>query len=168
MLVHELRALGMNVNLRSETEEVVDFDKLIESEENMEDASIPEEDLITEIQNGNENAERSKKSSRNTGTASSGESVMEEMQESRRTHRRSCIRRTLDFSFFLSQVMQNINKVILIGNVARAPDIRTTAGGQKWQHSSSPPIEHGMTPKGTNKVRQNFTTCFRGENFRNL
>ncbi|QQS58683.1 single-stranded DNA-binding protein [Candidatus Peregrinibacteria bacterium] len=27
--------------------------------------------------------------------------------------------------------MRNINKVILIGNVARAPDIRTTAGGQK-------------------------------------
>ena len=83
VLVHELRALGMNVNLRSETEEVVDFDKLIESEENMEDASIPEEDLITEIQNGNENAESEQEiQSELTGTASSGESVMEEMQES--------------------------------------------------------------------------------------
>lgn len=38
-----------------------------------------------------------------------------------------------DTPIFLSfsQVMRNINKVILIGNVARAPDIRTTAGGQK-------------------------------------
>lgn len=27
--------------------------------------------------------------------------------------------------------MRNINKVILIGNVARAPEVRTTAGGQK-------------------------------------
>lgn len=27
--------------------------------------------------------------------------------------------------------MRNINKVILIGNIAREPDVRTTAGGQK-------------------------------------
>jgi DNA-directed RNA polymerase subunit beta len=83
VLVHELRALGMNVNLKSESDESLDFDQIVESEENMEDASIPEEDQISEIGHNGDNQETEDEVQEELqGESSGGESAEEEMQDS--------------------------------------------------------------------------------------
>jgi DNA-directed RNA polymerase subunit beta len=82
VLVYELRALGMNVNLKSEGDLSVDFDEIVESEENMEDASIPNEDAISEIDNKGKNIESDEQVCEElSGTDDGGRSAKEEMED---------------------------------------------------------------------------------------
>ncbi len=83
VLVHELRALGMNVNLQSESDPNISFDDIVESDENMENATIPAEDRITEIGDQEKKVEADDQiKDELSGEHSSGESVMEEMEDS--------------------------------------------------------------------------------------
>lgn len=83
VLVHELRALGINVNLSSEDNKLIDFDALIESEENMDESSIPDEDAISEITQANAEIESDEDIREELeGNESGGESAAEEMQDS--------------------------------------------------------------------------------------
>ncbi len=83
VLVHELRALGMNVNLRSEMEESVDFDAIVEEDMEDEDSSIKKEDMISDFNEENPTP-REEEDVRDDleGSAENGESMEEEMSDS--------------------------------------------------------------------------------------
>lgn len=83
VLVHELRALGVSVNLISEDNSTIDLDQLIESEENLAESTIAEEDVISEIANTEiQPMEEEVAREELEGLESGGESLEEEMKDS--------------------------------------------------------------------------------------
>ena len=80
VLVHELRALGISVNLETDNHEEIDFDEMVEAEENLGGSSIPESDKISEIQNA-ENESESEIKKELSGEEIGGESAIDEMKD---------------------------------------------------------------------------------------
>ena len=81
VLVHELRALGINVHLKSEQEAELDVDEILEDETALEGSTIPEGDKIAEISGTEKETEEDVQDDLN-GKGSGGESMEDELKDS--------------------------------------------------------------------------------------
>jgi len=81
VLVHELRALGISVNLTSEEDGELDFDEIVDSEENLSGSTIYEEDRISEIE-VEDSTDEEEVDKAFAGEEIGGESAEDEIQDS--------------------------------------------------------------------------------------
>jgi DNA-directed RNA polymerase subunit beta len=80
VLVHELRALGVNVNLTNGKDEVFDIDEATEADSSDIDTNIPAEDMISELQDESEKTEE-RVEGELSGEAETGATAEEEIAE---------------------------------------------------------------------------------------